>query len=243
MDTQPPMNNNLEGDLEAGVSKINKFDSKTSASSVLQDMNQRVAERLEQAFRISSAAEIDAISSADFHQNFLSRKIASLANENKDFRMQLANAEFQLAESAKKIEALRKAMASLKKDKDRYKKTSDQVSTLYQEVSKINRKLRQANEKLEKRSNDDRRKIRDIRQKFAVEYGHAVSSLLEALEDCNDRSDVSLEEKARIFLDKNIIDPVWYLERHKDVAEAGADAATHYILHGAQEGRFPKPTF
>lgn len=41
----------------------------------------------------------------------------------------------------------------------------------------------------------------------------------------------------------DLFDSVWYLQEYPDVAEAGIDAAVHYIRHGATEGRNPGPWF
>jgi len=38
-------------------------------------------------------------------------------------------------------------------------------------------------------------------------------------------------------------DEAWYLEKYPDVASAGVDAALHFLLHGASEGRDPGPRF
>src|SRR5690606_26487792 len=35
----------------------------------------------------------------------------------------------------------------------------------------------------------------------------------------------------------------WYLQRNKDVAESGMDAALHYLRYGGNEGRAPSPQF
>ena len=38
-------------------------------------------------------------------------------------------------------------------------------------------------------------------------------------------------------------DRAWYLGRYSDVARAGVDPLTHYVISGCQEGRFPNPIF
>jgi glycosyltransferase involved in cell wall biosynthesis len=40
-----------------------------------------------------------------------------------------------------------------------------------------------------------------------------------------------------------LFDPEWYLAVNDDVAKSGMDAATHYLLFGANEGRDPGPRF
>ena len=41
----------------------------------------------------------------------------------------------------------------------------------------------------------------------------------------------------------DLFDAAWYLEKYPDVRAAGFDAATHYVRHGASEGRQPGPWF
>lgn len=41
----------------------------------------------------------------------------------------------------------------------------------------------------------------------------------------------------------DLFDAKWYLQEYKDVATAEMDAATHYLIHGALEGRNPGPQF
>ena len=38
-----------------------------------------------------------------------------------------------------------------------------------------------------------------------------------------------------------LLDPIWYLANNDDVADAGVDAARHYLTWGRQEGRLPCP--
>ena len=44
-----------------------------------------------------------------------------------------------------------------------------------------------------------------------------------------------------MLVDRGVVDPEWYLKRNPDVADAGMEAAVHYVLHGADEGRQPGP--
>lgn len=41
----------------------------------------------------------------------------------------------------------------------------------------------------------------------------------------------------------NLFDPVYYLRRYPDVGAAGMDPLTHYLAHGAKDGRDPNPVF
>ena len=51
------------------------------------------------------------------------------------------------------------------------------------------------------------------------------------------RRDLSLLRHSGVF------DAAWYRASYPDVAQAGADPARHYLLHGADEGRAPGPGF
>lgn len=47
----------------------------------------------------------------------------------------------------------------------------------------------------------------------------------------------------RILAESGLLDAGWYFAAYPDVAAAGADAAKHYLLWGAAEGRDPGPRF
>lgn len=47
----------------------------------------------------------------------------------------------------------------------------------------------------------------------------------------------------RIVRDCGIVNPVWYLQQHEDVAKAGAEPFRHYIDYGVREGRPPNANF
>ena len=40
-----------------------------------------------------------------------------------------------------------------------------------------------------------------------------------------------------------LFDADWYLDRYRDVRDAGIDPALHYLVHGGVEGRDPSPSF
>jgi GT2 family glycosyltransferase len=46
-----------------------------------------------------------------------------------------------------------------------------------------------------------------------------------------------------VILRSKLFDVEWYLQKYRDVAEAGLDPITHYIEYGAREGRNPNPLF
>lgn len=51
------------------------------------------------------------------------------------------------------------------------------------------------------------------------------------------------EEKIRLIEASPLFQSAWYLQRYPDVALAGTNPASHYLLSGAQEGRDPSPEF
>jgi hypothetical protein len=51
------------------------------------------------------------------------------------------------------------------------------------------------------------------------------------------------EHAAATLARSGLFDPDWYAEQNPDVIAAGGDPLTHYLLHGATEGRAPNPWF
>lgn len=52
-----------------------------------------------------------------------------------------------------------------------------------------------------------------------------------------------LLEWSNVLRSSSLFDASWYLENHPDVADAGLDAALHYLVHGFFEHRRPSPDF
>ena len=50
-----------------------------------------------------------------------------------------------------------------------------------------------------------------------------------------------IRRQAAALRRSGLLDADWYLARNQDVAEAGIDPAVHFLLHGAEEGRQPRP--
>lgn len=51
----------------------------------------------------------------------------------------------------------------------------------------------------------------------------------------------ALDDVFRVM--ENCFDPVWYLQRYRDVQTSGLDPSIHYLLHGWREGRQPTREF
>lgn len=73
------------------------------------------------------------------------------------------------------------------------------------------------------------------------EVGRIVKALLPRKKGGLINRDMSLGEQAGLLVATGVVDPEWYLSHHTDVAAAGMEAAVHYLLHGAEEGRLPGP--
>ena len=50
-------------------------------------------------------------------------------------------------------------------------------------------------------------------------------------------ANIRLQRKCELMEKHSLFDPVWYLNQNPDVAEAGVDAAEHFVSHGLREGR------
>lgn len=53
----------------------------------------------------------------------------------------------------------------------------------------------------------------------------------------------TIEQQVALILQSPLFDAQWYLNTNRDVAESAMDAAGHYIVAGAFEGRNPGPAF
>lgn len=73
------------------------------------------------------------------------------------------------------------------------------------------------------------------------EIGRIVKALLPRKKGGPINRYIRLSEQAELLVTTGIVDPEWYLRRNPDVAAVGMDAAVHYVLHGAGEGRLPGP--
>lgn len=83
-------------------------------------------------------------------------------------------------------------------------------------------------------------KIASIYRAAGVEIGRVVRALLPKGKGILWKKGGRLEDKAKILVANQIVDPEWYLAQHPDVAAAGMDPAVHYVLHGAEEGRIAR---
>lgn len=54
---------------------------------------------------------------------------------------------------------------------------------------------------------------------------------------------MTFDEEINLLKGSGFVDAAWYLERYRDVAALGMDAAAHYLKYGAMMGRDPGPDF
>lgn len=75
--------------------------------------------------------------------------------------------------------------------------------------------------------------------------GDLVQDLGVVLRCCRRRpqNPLRLWRHLRLLRGSGLLDEGWYLERNPDVAASSMDAVTHYLCHGAAEGRDPSPSF
>jgi glycosyltransferase involved in cell wall biosynthesis len=76
--------------------------------------------------------------------------------------------------------------------------------------------------------------LRNIKRLWRLLGLHRVSRLRDYQRR---RQDIALIKSSPLF------DEAWYLARYPDVRGARSDAAWHYLIHGAEEGRDPGPEF
>tara|TARA_R110000850_G_scaffold102932_1_gene212662 strand:- start:1418 stop:2101 length:684 start_codon:yes stop_codon:yes gene_type:complete len=86
-----------------------------------------------------------------------------------------------------------------------------------------------------------RQMIQRLNSVAGEEIGRIVKALLPRKKGGPINRDIRLGEQAKLLVTTGVVDPEWYLIRHPDVAAVGMDAAVHYVLHGADEGRQPGP--
>ena len=86
-----------------------------------------------------------------------------------------------------------------------------------------------------------RQVVERVNKVAGEELGRIVKALLPATKGTLLKQKLPVGEQAKLLVDRGVVDPEWYLKRNPDVADAGMEAAVHYVLHGADEGRQPGP--
>ncbi|TXH80082.1 MAG: hypothetical protein E6Q77_11280 [Rhizobium sp.] len=158
-----------------------------------------------------------------------------IAAEERASQLQIYEAEINALKS--ELEEMRKAAGE---QEIRSRKIETENAILLKQVPLLKKTVIEL-ENSKRASEGQIYQLRDAIQRLTQELGRTVKVFLPNVRGGLYKKKLSLAEKARMLISNDIIDPVWYLEHHSDVAAAGMDAATHYILHGAGEGRAAKP--
>ncbi len=112
-----------------------------------------------------------------------------------------------------------------------YAKLRAQLSGAKGEIATLQREYKNALQEL----------YAKIAHAAAREIGRAVAVFAVGDKPSRLWSRVLLRQKVEKLKGAEIVDGEWYLRRYPDVADAGVDPFVHYLVHGAREGREPKP--
>ena len=82
-----------------------------------------------------------------------------------------------------------------------------------------------------------------LRRAAIDEFDRAIAELLHARGWSLLPAELRLKRQAGLLKRSGLFDAKWYLECNKDVVEAGADPAKHYIKYGLKEGRAPNAAY
>lgn len=134
----------------------------------------------------------------------------------------------------------------------------EQVETSHSEAQK----LRKSSEFLTRENKSYRRKISELNKAAAVNQAKIDSLTLQLIkihssaawkitkpirvldDKVSSRSKKRLlKENVALLSDTKFFDESWYLENNSDVQSSGINAAEHYLLYGAKEGRNPSKYF
>ena len=118
----------------------------------------------------------------------------------------------------------------------RLRKMEAENKTLRNRVAPLEKEKQAA----ELRASQLREAMQRLQETACLEVGRAVKALLPHVR-LGLVKRPTLSQKAALVTDSGIVDAGWYLQQHPDVAAAGMEAGAHYVLHGAEEGRTPKP--
>lgn len=152
-------------------------------------------------------------------------------------------------ESLARLQAGETKIAALEVELENARKNARDVEIKLRKLEAENTALRARMQPLEKEKREAeaqaarlRASTKHLQETTALEIGRVVTALLPNIR-ISPLKRPSLAEKAALLVNGGIIDPTWYLQQNPDVAAAGMDAGVHYVLHGAEEGRPPKPAF
>ncbi|RYC13954.1 hypothetical protein [Ciceribacter ferrooxidans] len=139
------------------------------------------------------------------------------------------------------LQVAEKRIVTLEAELQEVRKSSKEQEIRARKLDAENTVLRKRIADLEE-TEDRALRLQLLHQTAVIEVGRIVKALLPMISGRPWKKNMPLNDKAKLLIANEIVDPVWYLERHPDVAAAGMEAAVHYVLHGASEGRAPKPS-
>lgn len=185
--------------------------------------------------------------------NDLSRVRDSLASELASARDQLDAAQTCIADKNRRLSRKSHLLAELQRASEiQIRDLQREVADLQSEASNLRREV-----------SDYRRRISAVESSFAWRLArklHALSAKYPrigewarhgtrwlwwalTLQRSRIREQRRLGRERRLLAASSLFDREWYLSRYQDVADAGWDATTHYLVRGAAEGRNPGPNF
>lgn len=124
---------------------------------------------------------------------------------------------------------------SLKKSKNKNQKLEESLKQRAKNIQDLNRALKQKKADVESLSS--------TLQSVYASASWKVSAPLRAIAMPFTRVKKRVKQQAVLIEQSPYFDTAWYLQQYSDVAKGGWNAAEHYIMHGAQEGRDPSPLF
>ncbi len=163
-------------------------------------------------------------------------ELKKAAEEAKELRLKERSLAVRLQQTETENAALRKQLSDAQARAGQIQSETNKLSKEVDAGRALIQKLEREKDTSQALVEELRLKIRNLRKAAASEIGRIVRVLLEAPKS-RWKNLNSPQVQAELLVKSNIIDPDWYLSSHKDVAAAGVDPVSHYISHGAQEGR------
>ena len=183
----------------------------------------------------------------------LSRKASQLAQTVKRLELLLQEKEAEGEATRKERDSLEGQLHELQADA---RHAGARLGIAHEELADLTRFVIEAEQRTDEVAQERElveRKVHASEVRSKALYGRlvALQRLLErapggAGADAPARTTESsdtLEEQCRVVLRSGLFDAEWYLHRYPDIADAGADPLTHFVLHGATEFRDPGPYF
>lgn len=117
--------------------------------------------------------------------------------------------------------------------------------TLERELSKLESKSKELSLELISKTNSLQAveyELEQIKSSTTWKLSSPMRLVTKRFKKSNTEKEV-LKQNMALLYSSELFDPEWYLQSYQDVRETGIDPAQHYLLHGANEGRFPSASF